>query len=137
LFKGIISYYKGLFNLCRVLRPTAKDTINLLENLPKKARRSITYDNGGEFSTHGLLQQHLDMQTFFCAPYSSWQKSGVDNSNGRLRRDFPRKTNVKNMPKEDFDEVIENYNSTPRKNLNWLTPAEAFYKNLKGVAIQT
>jgi IS30 family transposase len=68
---------------------------------------------------------------------ASWQKGGVENTNGRLRRDLPRKANIKEMKKEDFDETIENYNLTPRKNLKWFSPAEAFQKNLQGVALQT
>ncbi len=41
------------------------------------------------------------------------------------------------MDKEDFDEVIENYNSTPRKRLNWDAPIHAFNKNINRVALQT
>lgn len=37
----------------------------------------------------------------------------------------------------DFDENIDNYNSTPRKSLKWFTPFEAFNKNLIRVALQT
>jgi len=39
------------------------------------------------------------------------------------------------MPKEEFDEVILNYNTTPRKNLNWQTPKEVFDKYLHRVAL--
>jgi hypothetical protein len=39
---------------------------------------------------------------------------------GRLRRDMPRKTNIKQMTQEDFDENILNYNTIPRKSLAWL-----------------
>ena len=55
----------------------------------------------------------------------------------RLRRDLPRNSNIHAMSQEDFNETIDNYNSTPRKFLNWLTPAEAFNKNLRRVALQT
>jgi IS30 family transposase len=41
------------------------------------------------------------------------------------------------MSKEEFDEVIFNYNTTPRKSLGWLTPLEVFNKNLLSVALQT
>ena len=39
------------------------------------------------------------------------------------------------MRSEDFNETIDNYNLTPRKNLAWLSPLEAFYKNLNRVAL--
>jgi IS30 family transposase len=41
------------------------------------------------------------------------------------------------MAREDFDETILNYNTTPRKSLGWMTPLEAFNKNLHRVALQT
>ncbi|MBL0317760.1 MAG: IS30 family transposase [Alphaproteobacteria bacterium] len=51
----------------------------------------MTLDNGGEFTRHQLWGKALDIKTFFCDPYASWQKGGVENTNGRLRRDLPRK----------------------------------------------
>ncbi len=58
-------------------------------------------------------------------------------TNGRLRRDLPRGTDVKAMSREDFDEIIENYNTTPRKTLGWQTPLEVFNRNLSRVALRT
>ncbi len=114
---------------------TAQAIISLLKDLPKKSRRSVTYDNGGEFAAHSNVFESIDVPAFFCDPYASWQKGGVENTNGRLRRDLPRKTNLKKMRSEDFNETIDNYNLTPRKNLGWLSPLEAFHKNLNRVAL--
>ena len=116
---------------------TSEVLIDFLKAVPQRARKTITYDNGGEFAAHERVNKALGTCSFFCDPYSSWQKGGVENSNGRLRRDLPRKTDIKNMAKEEFDEVILNYNTTPRKSLGWLTPLEAFNKNLRRVALQT
>lgn len=119
----------------------AQDTIQeiskLLKPFPKEALKTITFDNGGEFAAHNQLQKDLGIQTFFCDPYASWQKGGVENGNKRLRRDLPRKTNIHKMRQEDFEEVIQNYNMTPRKCLKWLTPLEAFSLNFSRVALQT
>lgn len=116
---------------------TAKNMLDLLWKIPEKARKTLTFDNGGEFARHDLLRKEIGIKTFFCDPYASWQKGGVENTNGRLRRDLPRKTDVKNMKQEEFDEVMENYNTTPRKSLGWLTPLEAFNENLHRVALRT
>ena len=116
---------------------TAQVIESLLKDLPKKARKTLTLDNGGEFAKHWKVAENIGIKTYFCDPYASWQKGGVENTNGRLRRDLPRNTDVKNMKKEDFDEIIDNYNSTPRKKLGWLTPAQAFRKNLQRVALRT
>ena len=116
---------------------TAKALIDTLRDLPSQARKTLTLDNGGEFASHGKVKEILGVLTFFCDPYASWQKGGVENTNGRLRRDLPRKTDIKAMLKEDFDETLENYNMTPRKKLKWLTPLEAFNINLHRVELQT
>ena len=116
---------------------TAQSIIDVMKAIPPQARKTITYDNGGEFAKHTEVMKALGLQSYFCDPYASWQKGGVENTNGRLRRDLPRSTNIKDMNQEDFDETIDNYNSTPRKSLKWLTPLEAFSKNLNRVALQT
>jgi IS30 family transposase len=116
---------------------TAHSIIGLMKAIPPQARKTITYDNGGEFAKHTEVMKALGLQSYFCDPYASWQKGGIENTNGRLRRDLPRNTNIKDMHQEDFDETIDNYNSTPRKSLKWLTPLEAFSKNLNSVALQT
>ena len=115
---------------------TSEVLISFMERLPPEARKSMTYDNGGEFACHQRVNKAVGTVSFFCDAYASWQKGGIENSNGRLRRDLPRNTDVKNMSKEEFDEVIFNYNTTPRKSLGWLTPLEVFNKNLHSVALQ-
>jgi IS30 family transposase len=119
----------------------ASDTATLLTSLMKKipanARKTLTLDNGLEFAKHEQWLKELNLPSFFCDPYASWQKGGVENTNGRLRRDLPRKTDVKNMKQEDFNEVIENYNTTPRKKLKWQTPLGLFNKNINRVALRS
>jgi IS30 family transposase len=121
----------------KTARDTAALVTSLMNKIPPNARKTLILDNGLEFAKHEQWLKELNLPSFFCDPYSPWQKGGVENTNGRLRRDLPRKTDVKSMKKEDFDEVIENYNSTPRKKLKWKTPIELFNKNLNRVALQT
>jgi IS30 family transposase len=130
------------FVMARQLRnKTAKVTatagFKLLKRLPPQARQTMTLDNGGEFTKHTNWRRNLGLKTYFCDPYCSWQKGAVENANGFLRRDLPRKTDLKALKKEDFDEIIFNYNAKPRKCLGWKTPFEAFTENLNLVALQT
>ena len=112
--------------------------ISLLLLVPPEARLSITFDNGGEFAWHTLVKQAFPgLQTYFCDPYASWQKGMVENTNGRLRKDFPRRINLAKMSKEDFDESMDNYNQTPRKCLNWQTPHQVFLLFVNRVALRT
>jgi IS30 family transposase len=98
--------------------------------LPEALRRSVTLDNGSEFSHHHRLQDSLGMQTYFCDAHSPWQKGGIENAIGRLRRLLPRKTPTDRLTQKQIDAVIHRYNHTPRKCLGYKTPAESFSSHL-------
>ena len=99
--------------------------------MPLLARRSITFDNGSEFARHQNLSQTLDMKTWFCDPHSPWQRGSIENANGILRRDFPRKTDLADYSQQDIHDIVWAINTTPRKCLGFLTPAEAFLTHLR------
>jgi len=106
-----------------------------LGGLPAKARRTITHDNGGEFARHAAVTAATGVRAFFCDPHSPWQRGGIENANGLLRRDLPRKTRLGDYTDDDIDDIVWNLNSTPRKCLAYKTPIEAFAANL-GVALE-
>ena len=58
--------------------------------------------------------------------HSPWQRGGIENANGLIRRDLPRKTNLSDYTDDDIDDVTWNLNLTPRKCLGYRTPIEAF-----------
>jgi len=125
---------------------TLKCLIAFFECLPENIVKSITFDNGGEFAKHMDLAQLMQAQTYFCDTYASWQKGGIENMNGRLRRDLPRSTNIKNMTNQDLEQITLNHNMTPRKCLAGLSPIEALAKHMnkdiiflfsRGVALQS
>lgn len=101
----------------------------ILEPLPKPLRRSITFDNGTEFARHYELNQ-IAIDTFFCDPYAPWQKGGIENAIGRMRRTIPRKTDLATLDPDTLDTLVAAYNNTPRKCLAWKTPAEVFLNSL-------
>ena len=95
----------------------------LLRPVPAQLRRTITFDNGTEFARHSRLHS-LDLQTFFCDPYAPWQKGGIENAIGRMRRLIPRKTDLATISDRHFTALLQAYNATPRKCLDFRTPAE-------------
>lgn len=97
-----------------------------LAPLPANLRRSVTFDNGTEFAEHWRLNDRIGAKTYFCDPHSPWQKGGVENAIGRMRRRMPRKTDLAALPLKDIRNAVDRYNATPRKCLGWKTPAEAF-----------
>jgi transposase, IS30 family len=113
---------------------TSEETIGylkaILSQLPQKARLSITFDNGSEFFDHQQLNKELNIETFFCDAYASWQKGGVENANGILRRRVPKGTRAEDCSADDVQRYLNRINSTPRKSLGYKTPYESFLQNL-------
>ncbi len=105
--------------------PIANAMSQLLEQLPTQWRRTVTFDNGTEFARHHQLHA-LGIETFFCDTHAPWQKGGVENTIGRLRRTLPRKTDLAALSEDRFTQLIQAYNNTPRKCLGYKTPAEIF-----------
>ena len=97
--------------------------------LPGPMRRTVTFDNGTEFARHYDLNA-IGISTFFCDPHAPWQKGGIENAIGRMRRFLPRKTDLASLDQESFLSLIALYNNTPRKCLDWKTPAEAFSQHM-------
>ncbi len=101
----------------------------LINGLPKLARLSITFDNGGEFAAH----KSLGVDTYFCCPHCPWQKGSVENIIGRMRRSLPRATLIGKLEQAQIDTIINRHNNTPRKCLGFRTPTEAMCEQLKAL----
>jgi IS30 family transposase len=110
-------------------RPIIAALTRMLEPFPEPIRQTITFDNGTEFAQH-LRLRSLGLGTYFCDPHAPWQKGGIENAIGRMRRRLPRKTDLATLPKQNFHALIAAYNNTPRKCLDYHTPAEVFLSQL-------
>ncbi|MDR3491196.1 MAG: IS30 family transposase [Gammaproteobacteria bacterium] len=121
--------YSRVDILLRIKNKEAKTVIfeikNLLKDLPQALCKTVTFDNGTEFAEHYQLNK-LGIKTYFCDVRSPWQKGGIENSIGRLRRYLPRKTDLDTWTTKNINNVMALYNNTPRKCLDYQTPAEFF-----------
>lgn len=116
---------------------TSKVQIEIFEELPEQARKSTTLDNGKENHMHYKLKTQLQMKTYFAHPYSSFERGTNENTNGLLRRYFPKKTDFQTVSQEELDEVVEELNNRPRKVLQYRTPNEVFNSFLTGCSDST
>lgn len=114
----------------KAAQPTIERLGRWLASLPEKSRRSLTQDNGTEFFLHHRLHD-LGTKTYFCDPRSPWQKGGVENMNGRVRRFIPLNTNPDSFSDDDIDQLQSILNSTPRKCLGFKTPAQVFSHHIQ------
>ena len=114
---------------------TLEALLSFFKTLPRHLRQTVTFDNGMEFSLHHQLNKKLGIKTYFCDVYASWQKGGIENMNGRLRRDLPRKTDLLSMADEDLQQILFSHNLMPRKVLNGYSPLEVLAKHLGRVIL--
>jgi len=152
--RGTVGHWEGDLMICKRTRPvlvlkerksrfviaaklsgktaaeTASAIIDVFRRLAPDIRKSITFDNGSEFARHGLIRDALNMTTWFCDAYASWQKGAVENMNGRLRRDLPRSRDIDKMSDEELQDILLTHNLTPRKCLGYKTPVQAILKEL-------
>lgn len=82
--------------------------------------KSVSFDNGIENKNH----KELGLPTFFCDPYSSWQKGGVENANKMIRRYIPKGTNLSEVSQDYLDHIVSIINNKPRKILGYKTALE-------------
>lgn len=116
--------------ISKLIRKTAyemsKSLIRRLCKLPRKFLKTITYDNGTENAKHEYTNEVLEIKSFFCNPYHSWEKGSVENVIGVIRRYFPKKTDFAKITNKDIKRVESLINNRPRKCLGYKTPAELF-----------
>jgi len=83
---------------------------------------TITFDHGGEFAGHQLLGKYLDCKVYFSKPYHSWQRGLNENTNGLLRRFFPKGMSIKSLPKKEIEQAQFVISMRPKKAFNFLCP---------------
>ena len=117
-----------LIRIHKVLNKTAEETTNALiktaESLPKEIFLTVTFDNGGEGVGHTEIKKEYSVETYFCDPFSSWQKGGVENANKLIRHYLPRSADLSKLTDRDIYEIQEKLNDRPRKCLNYKSPNE-------------
>lgn len=104
----------------------------ILASIPSPLRISLTYDNGTENALHRELNSRFQTQSFFCRPFSWWEKPTVENTIGLIRWFLPKRSNLDIIPDQKILEIETWLNSRPRKCLKFLTPSEALGVALNG-----
>jgi IS30 family transposase len=97
----------------------------LLRQVPQFARTGLTLDNGKEFARHEDLAHATGLDVFFARPYHSWERGTNENTNGLIRRLYPKQSSFAHIGKRELRRIDRYLNDRPRKCLGWKTPREA------------
>lgn len=101
-------------------------------SIPRKVRKTLTVDNGSEFAQFKKIEETTGLDVYFAKPYAAWQRGANENANGLLRQYFPKGSNFRKVMEEDVQEAVKKLNNRPRKCLDYRTPHEMFWNEVRG-----
>lgn len=100
----------------------------IIGSFPYESRviKTLTVDNGTEFALHDQISKSIGVPIFFANSYSPWERGLNENTNGLIRRRFPKGTNFNSLTQREITEWQNLLNERPRKSLGFKTPKEVF-----------
>lgn len=117
---------KSLFNIICKIPDKASQTVEvaMIRELSPHRHwiKTITTDNGLEFTRHKAIASELDVDWYFADPYSSWQRGCNENQNGLIRQYAPRKMDLRDVRPDTIKQWQKQLNHRPRKKLNFKPP---------------
>lgn len=93
--------------------------------------KSITTDNGLEFSTMGICARRLGVKLYKCDPYCSFQRGTNEHMNGIVRRFIPKGKSLFGYAQQYLDDISYKINAMPRKMFDYKTPFEMHFSYMK------
>jgi len=105
--------------------------LKYLRRIPKKKRKTITFDNGIEFSDWESLEKKSGMTIYFAYPYHAWERGTNENTNGLLRQYFPKDMDFNLITEDELSYVVRKLNNRERKRLRFLSPRQVFWNKRK------
>ena len=129
---------KTRFEIIGVLEAKTKEEVILKFKKVKKYLnqniseivKSITTDNGSEFSGFLDIIKITGAKFYFCHPYASCEKGTNEKHNSIIRYFIPKSTLIENYTTEEINNICHWMNNYPRKILNYFTPKELLEKEL-------
>jgi IS30 family transposase len=95
--------------------------------------KTITFDNGSEFSDSVRMERDGRIDVYYAHPYSSYERGSNENLNGIVRRFYPKGSCFKDLTERDIEEVVNFINSMPRKILGYKTSMELWEMEINAI----
>ena len=128
----ILVEYKSWF--LSSIRPPGKSAMPTKQAIQRRLRpkaeivKTLTFDNGKEFTNHQAIAKSLSTRVFFADPYASWQRGTNENTNGLIRQYLPKDRDLRTVTSAEIQKIERRINHRPRKCLDYRTPYEVLNK---------
>ena len=121
---------------------TAEEVVNKFNQIKdfmklnyNKIFKSLTTDNGSEFSHFLEIIKDTKTKIYFCHPYCSGEKGTNEKSNSMIRYFIPKGSLIENYSFEEINDIANWLNNYPRKILDYKTPLEALLEEFNDKTI--
>ena len=121
---------------------TAEEVVNKFNQIKEfmkknfdKVFKSLTTDNGSEFSDFLSIIENTKSKIYFCHPYCSGEKGTNERHNGIIRYFIPKGELIENYSYNDINKIVDWMNNYPRKILDYRTPLEAVMEEFNDIKI--
>jgi IS30 family transposase len=124
----ILSLYERKSRYGKLIKLKSKTSTETSRGIIKALRsyrvETITYDNGLEFAKHEEVSAALSAEGYFCKPYSSWEKGGVENFNGLVRQYYAKGCDLSKVTQQAMSKTEAEINDRPRKVHGYKSPSD-------------
>ncbi len=118
-----------VLNRCKRSLTVTTGFLAKIKSIPHHLRKTLTFDNGKEFTGHTAYRL-MGFDTFFCDAYRPRQKALVEKMNSMVHRILPKKIDINTVTQEALDNVADILNNMPRRLFGYKTPNEIWNEKL-------
>jgi len=116
----------------KTAQATAEAVSHIFRRIPRRCRHTLTLDSGKDFARFGDIKKKAGLSVYFGDPYSAWQRGTNENTNGFVRRYFPKGSDFSKISDTELAAVVKKINHRPRKCLGYRSPHEVVQEAKRG-----
>ena len=97
-----------------------------LLRIPKRLRRTLTWDQGSELARHLELGEACGIDIYIADAKSPWQRPTNENGNSLVRRHVGKGTDLSAFTEQQIRTIENKINTIPRRIFNWHTANDIY-----------
>jgi IS30 family transposase len=98
---------KSLFTIADIIENGTADAVQEKMKSKDMLKESIiTYDRGSKFALWKMIGKDINVEIYFAHAHHPWERGKNENTNGRLRRVFPKRFDFSTVTQRDIDATV-------------------------------